>query len=59
MSNKAEMPINSGLFIMVTAILCVLFIGNYNALADIGSFVIFFLHTDIYRAIYSKKKMAR
>ena len=56
LSKKTEMPINSGLFIMTMTISCILFIGNYNALTDIGSFVIWFFYTLTFAGLFILRK---
>jgi APA family basic amino acid/polyamine antiporter len=43
LNGKTGMPVNSGLFLYVFTVLC-MFIGGFNVLTDIGSFVIWFFY---------------
>lgn len=44
LSKKSQMPVNSGMVIMVITILVLVLIGDFNTLSDIGSFVIWFFY---------------
>lgn len=56
LSTRTEMPINSGLFLMGLTIASILFIGSFNVLTDIGSFVIWFFYVLTFAGVFVLRK---
>lgn len=56
LNKKSEMPVNSGMLIMVLTIIMLVSIGEFNILTDIGSFVIWFFYILTFVGIFILRK---
>ncbi len=56
LNKKTEMPVNSGMLIMVITLGVLVLIGDFNTLSDIGSFVIWFFYILAFVGIFILRK---
>lgn len=56
LNKKTQMPVNSGMAIMVITLLVLVLIGDFNTLSDIGSFVIWFFYILAFIGIFVLRK---
>lgn len=56
LSKKTDMPVNSGIFLMVLTIASTIFIRDFNVLSDIGSYVIWVFYTLAFIGIFILRK---
>jgi len=55
-SEKTQMPVNSGIFVTVLTILSTILLPNFNVLTDIGSYVIWFFYTMAFIGLFILRK---
>ncbi len=56
LNKRTEMPVNSGMLIMVITLAVLVLIGDFNTLSDIGSFVIWFFYILAFAGIFILRK---
>lgn len=56
LSKKTEMPINSGIYILVSSIASIVFIRKFNTLTDIGSLAIWIFYTFTFFGLFILRK---
>lgn len=56
LSKKTNMPLNSGLFLLVITLSSIIGIKNYNTLTDIGSYVIWVFYTMTFISVFILRK---
>lgn len=55
-SEKHQMPVNSGIFITVVTVIATIFLPDFNTLTDIGSYVIWVFYTMAFIGLFILRK---